>query len=235
MADCVRTEPIVAALTFTQCFTKLKIKSVIYYCICLKMRKIHDIRNQIILVFSNTLKYRGFDVAHPPTFYYSSNDVIQIVHLGFLTRDQARYFNSNTDSFTIYLGLFYIFITSNPPSSLPKEYECQVRGYVNRNFFQKHPMPMKGYSFFHPERWRRDIWWVEKNGSNLDKVIYNANKLLETKAMKWLNKYSDLQTIYNFLQFRNEKSNGPFGFGTKGSPARKNLIEAIEKRLHKPC
>ena len=197
------------------------------------MGKINDIKNQIIVVFSNTLKSMGFDIAHPPTFYCSSSDVIQIIHLGFLTKDQARYFNSNTASFAIDLGLFYPFIASNPLGSLPKEYECHVRGKVRRNFFQKHPMSMKGYSFFHPERWRRDIWWVEENGTNLNKVIYHANKLLETKAKKWLNKYSDLQTIYNFLQSRNEKSNGPFGFGIKGSPARKSHIEAIEKRLNK--
>ena len=113
------------------------------------MGKIGDFKNHIIEVFSDTLKSIGFDTDYPPTFYCSLSDVIQIVHLGFLTKDQARYFNSNTASFTINLGLFYPFIESNNLNRLPKEYECHVRGIISKNFFQKSPMSTKGYSFFH--------------------------------------------------------------------------------------
>ncbi|TWI71100.1 uncharacterized protein DUF4304 [Desulfobotulus alkaliphilus] len=168
----------------------------------------------------------GFEVDKAPTFYYRKDRVVGIFHIDFLNSQNAAYFNSNTASFSLNIGVFFnlqnIIIK-------PKEYESNIRGQILRDFRQKHPMKLKGFSWCHPERWRRDIWWVDKDGQNLEHILANACRLTKEKALKWFEKYSDPDHVIWLLKHGKENGKGgPFGFGSIGSPSRTDLIKKLE-------
>lgn len=195
------------------------------------MKKISEIQSQIKSSLSHCCSSLGFDVDKSPTFYNSQIDVLRILHIGFLDVKNAAYFNSNTASFILNLGIFFNSGESSKP--YPKEYEAHVRGTLLRDFYQKNPMELKGFSFFNPERRRRDIWWVEKDGSNLDDLLAHASHVIKRNAFKWLDQYSNIEYVIKYLESKREKSSwqgGPFGFGAIGSPCRQNLIRMLENR-----
>jgi hypothetical protein len=189
---------------------------------------ISEMQNQIVLSLSFCFSNIGFETDKKPVFYKRLKNAVTVGQINFLDTKSASCFNSNTASFTINLGIY--FICENHDNPLPKEHECDVRGILLRNFYQKNPMNLKGFSFFHPERRRQDIWWVEKDGSNLNGILSNASWIVCGMAEDWINKYTDIKYILHYLKKKNEKSpvkGGPFGFGAIGSPQRQSLIEKI--------
>ena len=192
------------------------------------MKTISENQKQIKSTLSACCLALGFDISKSPSFYNCRKDIVRIVHIDFLNKNNAAYFNSNTASFTLNLGIF--FDLSDHQNLYPKEYEAQIRGKAERDFHQKHPMNLKGFPLFHPERRRRDIWWVEKDGANLDFILVNASRIITQKAIGWLDKYSDINYIIDFLKNKKEIDSGPFGFGVIGSPCRQNLINRLENK-----
>ena len=168
----------------------------------------------------------GFDVDSAPTFYNRKGWIIRVFHIDFLNSKNAAYFNSNTASFTLNIGVFFNF---QDTISKPKEYESHIRGQILRDFRQKNPMNLKEFGWFHPERWRRDIWWVDKDGQNLKHILVSSCRLTENKALKWLDKYSDLDHAIWLLKSKKENlKGGPFSFGSIGSSCRLELIKKLE-------
>lgn len=190
-----------------------------------------DLKNQIKSSLADCCSTIGFDVSKNPTFYNQLKDIVRIIHIDFLNVKNATYFNSNTTSFTINLGIYFIFENQN--NIYPKEYEAQIRGTLIKDFYQKNPMGLKCFSLFHPERRRRDIWWVEKDGSNLEALLAHASRIIKNKAMIWLDSFSDIEYAIKYLKTKKEVESwkgGPFGFGVIGSPCRQNLINSIENK-----
>lgn len=195
------------------------------------MIKISDLQKRIKDSLSDCCRSIGFNIEASPTFYNAKNDIIRILHIDFLNRRHAEYFNSNTASFTINLGVFFNF--EGKISFYPKEYEAHIRGHIIKDFRQTNPMDLKGFSLFHPEKRRRDIWWVESDGSNLDYLLTNAGRLLKAKAVRWLDKYSDIDYVIYFLETKHGTEvwqEGPWGLGSIGSPGRQNLIEKLKTK-----
>jgi hypothetical protein len=197
------------------------------------MKTISEIQNQIRLSLSNCCSSIGFDVANNPTFYnhLNINKTVRIIHIDFLNAKSAAFFNSNTASFILNLGIY--FNTENQNNLYPKEYEAQIRGTLIKDFRQKNPKDLNGLPLFHPERRRRDIWWVEKDEMKLDGLLANASRIITNNAMKWLDKYSNIEYIISYLKKKNvidQWKGGPFGFGSIGSPFRQNLIKQLETK-----
>lgn len=145
---------------------------------------------------------------------------------------------------------------------LPKDYECHIRKTLFRDFeqkiakkpnnigkndaktiqfiskwlFEKFPSlkPEKNNRFLDNEQNRKDIWYIEKDGSNLDFVIANAKRVIFEEGMAWFDKFSNLSYTYKYLQ---EEETGnmyeTFGFTKKGTLVRNRLLKYFEKRLNK--
>jgi hypothetical protein len=80
---------------------------------------------------------------HNLAFYHHTTDLIKVIQLQHLSPNLARYFGTNTATFSIRLGIFYNFIpiehkvTKNKEVFLPKEYECHIRRTLLRDFEQE--------------------------------------------------------------------------------------------------
>ncbi|MGA1871050.1 MAG: DUF4304 domain-containing protein [bacterium] len=193
--------------------------------------KIFEIQNKIQNYIGQCLSNKGFDIDNTPTFYNLKDDIIRIIHISFLRRRDASYFNSNTASFNLNLGVNYNF--KNIKDFHPKEYESHIRGCLLKDFSQKNPMNLKGFPLFHPERKRRDIWWVENNASNLEHLLANVSRIIDKNAIKWLDNFSDIAFTIRFLKKKKEIDSwkgGPFGFGSIVSPYRLHLIKQLQKK-----
>ncbi|KQC12296.1 MAG: hypothetical protein APR63_02840 [Desulfuromonas sp. SDB] len=174
---------------------------------------------------------KNFKSTHPQTFHRFTPDVIEIFSIKFLDKHNAAYFNTNTASFSLNLGIYFNF--EEKSEFHPQEYHAHIRGCLTRNFYQKHPMDLNGFSLFHPERFRRDLWWVDGDGSNLKSVTVNAVKRINTKADPWFNRHSKVDYVLKYLKTKPEQEphkGGPFGFGSINSPARLNLIQQLENK-----
>lgn len=193
--------------------------------------KISELRKYIHNSLSKCLLDKNFKSLHPQTFQRFTPDVIEIFSIKFLDKHNAAYFNTNTASFSLNLGIYFNF--EERTDFYPQEYHAHIRGCLTRNFYQKHPMDLKGFSLLHPERCRKDLWWVNRDGSNLKSVTVNAVKRINTKVDSWFIRYSTIEYVLKFLKTNYEQEphkGGPFGFGSINSPARLNLIQQLENK-----
>ncbi|MGD8912339.1 MAG: hypothetical protein PVJ68_06300 [Candidatus Thiodiazotropha sp.] len=191
--------------------------------------KISDIQKEIKDSISHRLESKGFFVDKSPTFYNIKDNLIRIVHIDFLSRKNATYFQSNTASFTLNLGVNYNI--ENKANFYPNEHDSHIKGCIIRTFRQKSPMDLKGFPLLHPERRRRDIWWVYRDASNLNNLLSNAVRVLDRKAIQWLERYSDIDFVIRVLQSKKEIDpwkGGPFGMGKIGCPYRNDLIKELK-------
>jgi hypothetical protein len=191
------------------------------------MPTIATLREQIGKTLSTCLHKQGFTSEYQPTFYRYYADVVHVVHIAFLSRRHAAYFTSNTASFSLCVGVYFNVDHLEHPT--PQEYECQIRGILLRNFPQS--SPMHHVSWRHPDKRRRDMWWVDRDGGNLERVLHHAGEVIAASAGSWCEKYSDLAMLLRFLRKAHEKDawkGGPFGFGSKNSPARHSIIQQLE-------
>lgn len=194
----------------------------------MKKHSISAIKEKIIVSLAETCQPIGFKKVHDQIFANKKHDVIRLLRIDFLNTRHASTFNSCTASFSLELGIFYNF--TSYVGLCPEFDKIHIRGALLRDFYQKSPQNLKGFGLFHPERWRRDIWWVNKNGNNINQVTKSASRVVRRKAIKWLDKYSDLDNALYFLKNCPEKATtGPFFLGKIDSPYRSKLINEIEK------
>jgi len=143
---------------------------------------------------------------------------------------------------------------------LPKDYECHIRKTLFRDFEQKivkkpnvidkddmktikiiskwffekflNIKSEKNECLLDNDQNGKDIWYVEKDGSNLDFIIANAKKVILEEGIEWFNKFSDLSYTYKYLQEKPENAYETFGFGKKGSLIRNRLLECFVKKIN---
>lgn len=206
--------------------------------IMLTMISINELRGKIIHEISGCLRSLGFTNANRHTFYAQSQDTIQVIEISFLDRRHAAYFGSNTASFSLELGIFFSFITPSENNGqshtnqilLPKIFECHIRGNLLRDISQK--APSKDLST--PDKIRRDIWWIDRSGSNIDEVLDSATRVIRKRAKPWLQRFSDIHYTYRYLQCgagKNAWQGGPHNLGAKGCPFRQKLMRHLATRL----
>jgi hypothetical protein len=83
-------------------------------------------------------------------------------------------------------------------------------------------------------RARKDIWFVELDGSNLDVIVQGVQRVVLKDGLVWLQQFSDLPRIYQFLQRQPERDawiGGAFGFGAKDSSLRYQFLGHFAKTL----
>jgi len=196
------------------------------------MARIRDLRTAISDGIADTLSPRGFTRTATASFWREAEDVLQAVTITFLDRSHAARFNTNTASFGLELGIFYTFIPriEGEPATLPDppaHFECHIRRTLRRRLPQI--APATGYSLAH--RLRRDIWWINPTGANLQRVIRGAQRKVRRHAAPWLERFSDLAYAKRYLETRRATPAGaPFNLGRVGCPYRRELIGWLGRR-----
>lgn len=204
------------------------------------MISINDLRNKVVNEILVCLRGVGFTSENGHSFYAQSKDAIQVIEICFLDRRHAAYFGSNTASFSLELGVFFSFITPSENNGqshtnqilLPKIFECHIRGTLLRDISQK--KLRKELSCTGPDERRRDIWWVERSGANIDEVLGSATRVIRKRAKQWLERFADIHYAYKYLkrgEGKNSWQGGPFNLGRKGCPFRQKLMRHLATRL----
>jgi hypothetical protein len=113
-------------------------------------------------------------------------------------------------SLVVDLGVFYDFIPSRRKIKqdsagrlLPEEYQCELifRSQLTRMIDQNsYTMRLPNT----PERARRDIWWMEPDGSNVEEVAVDIAARFVDQARPWFDNLTDLD--YAFAQIESEKN-----------------------------
>jgi len=200
------------------------------------MVSVNELRNKIFSEISTCLMSIGFTNEKGYAFYAQSQDVIQVIQISFLDRRHANYFGTNTASFSLEMGIFFSFINTSGDMSqsyvkqmiLPKIYECHIRRNLSRDISQK--APKKDLS--KPDRKRRDIWWVERSGANINEE--SANRVILKRAKRWLSRFSDIKYAYRYLKrgaWKDPWQGGPHNIGVKGCPLRQKLMLHLATKL----
>lgn len=190
---------------------------------------VSKIRKEITNSVTDALSLLGFDISQEPTYYQVQGGVIRIVHIDFLSKSNAAYFNSNTASFTLNMGV--CLGSEGESDNYPKEYEAHIRGTLLNESAESPLLNSSDISSSHPDATRKDIWWIEQDGSNVSVILDRLSVVLNKNLMPWLDKHSDMGYIIDYLQSKKEiqpENGGPFGFGAVGSPLRQKLLKLLK-------
>ena len=196
------------------------------------------------------LKAEGFDRRTGRTAWRDRPGCVQTVSVQSFNSYLAEAIGSTTFSFSVNLGVYYPVIGDH--SSLgafvkdprrPAEYLCQARCHLAKGIGQPNlpstkrwldprvPLPALG-------SWkdRPDVWYVARDGSNLDEVVADARDRVVTIGFPWLERLSDLREARRaFLEDADtdhERGIVAEGYGgALGSPARMHAVGALSLAL----
>lgn len=128
--------------------------------------------------------------------------------LVFKIRAVGRSFASVTGwssaSVGVSLGVFFEFAA--PPGhvrrteegkALPAEYQCHMRGHLERTLNQPERLPHLTKA---AERKRKDLWWIDPKGNNVEEVAIDIASQLESVGPKWYVENSSLETAFHIVE-----------------------------------
>jgi len=160
-------------------------------------------------------------------------EIIQMATVVFLNRQQARRFGCTTASFCLEVGVFYTFAPNAALGALgwPDPAACHIRALLPRPYRQRPP----NRDLPRVDRRRRDIWWVDESKGDLDRILRKATETIAKRAKPLLQRYSDPEFTYWYLKRWPGTAlvvGAPFNVGTKDSPQRRVLIEALGRHIN---
>lgn len=113
-------------------------------------------------------------------------------------------------SIGVWLGIYYKFVSPDIPGRLhvktdkdgkllPEEWMCHVRNHLvladlNQTCYTKHLLSSAEVN-------RKDLWWIEPDGSNLEAVINDIKLAFLTQGISWFNNYSNLEYAFDCIDF----------------------------------
>jgi hypothetical protein len=199
------------------------------------------------------LKSEGFDRRTGRTTWRDRPGCVQTVNIQSFNSYLAEAIGSTTFSFSVNLGVFYAVIADHSTSgsfvkdwSRPAEPHCQARYHLAKGISQPNLPSTKRW--FDPRAarplygsWedRADVWYVTRDGSNLDEVVTDARDQIVSTGLPWLERLSDLSEARRaFLEdpsTRHARGIVAEGFGGAiGSPARWLAVGALSIALGDP-
>ena len=101
------------------------------------------------------------------------------------------------------------------------------------------------------QEYDRTVWYVQPDVTNISEVAENVQTNIETVALPWFEKFSDLENAFAAIHNRNADDFGIFGWGNRNSPhynfilgylclelGRKQMalecFEEVMKEIHNP-
>ncbi|WP_019412927.1 hypothetical protein [Paenisporosarcina sp. TG20] len=164
-----------------------------------------EINKVIRKILSSTLKENGFNkvnTRHNWAWIDHCIWVLEIVAVG-------KYFSDVTGwspmSIHVDLGIYYDFV---PPKHSeikigkkgelqPAPYQCQIEKQLHCNIDQSN---YTNHFENLAEKERKDIWWIEPDGSNIEEVIIDIKQSFLIDGLEWLKENTDLQTAFNEVE-----------------------------------
>ena len=114
------------------------------------------------------LRQAGFDAFTARTAWRHFEDRVWVVNFQSFNSYFALVDGCTTFSFAVNLGLYFVGLEDQGDGSAlikPKDYQCHFRGKLSKRIIQANYV-------------RKDIWYVEPDGSNLLEVLDDARQIL---------------------------------------------------------
>ena len=149
-----------------------------------------DINKMIRKIIVPSLKDNGFNKIKGRTAWGWHGDCIWVFNISAVGYFHSAITHWPSASLTVYLGIYYTYLSHivEPKKDengllFPKEYECNRRAQLTCSYDQlKYTENVKcNYS----EKKRRDIWWIQPDGSNISEVINDIKNRYLDYAVKW--------------------------------------------------
>jgi hypothetical protein len=193
------------------------------------------------------LKAIGFSRRTPRTAWRDRPGAIQVVNFQSFNSYLAEAIGTTTFSFGVNIGVFYPAVADQssmgafiPDQTRPAEWHCHARKHLGKGIAQPNePAPRRWFDPRSPQpplgTWvdRPDIWYVLRDGSNLDLVVRDARVRILEVGIPWLDRLSDLREARRHVE-SSELASGigdeDYG-GAIGSPNRLETVSALSMAL----
>lgn len=110
-------------------------------------------------------------------------------------------------SVNVWLGIYYNFIPKEgkpikfdkQDRPRPEEVQCHQRGHLTAIADQvQYQSVLKNNA----ERVRKDIWWIDPNGVNIEEAVLDICESFNQQGKKWYEAQSDLEQVFDDMQKR---------------------------------
>lgn len=175
------------------------------------------------------LKEQGFSKFTSRNAWRFNQDTIEIVNFQSFNSYLAELLGCTIYSFAVNLGIYFTFIPEQFPNNpikkkdgllLPDECECHFRKVLPKSLLQ-------------PELVRKNIWYINETGDDIDVAMVDVKHMLISDGLKWFEKYSQVDAVLETLLNEEEDLNDTHGFGRKNSPIRNYTAGYIAYYLQK--
>ena len=181
---------------------------------CMDSKEVTKAINSKIRPF---LKGKGFKNYSGRTYWRYGEDQIDILNFQSFNSYNADVIGCTTYSFALNLAVtlnyipFEHAVKEKNGLSRPEEYQGHFRKHITKGLQQS-------------ELERKDIWYVQENGTNLTEVIEDAGIQIAGDGLGWFEQFDSKQNVLKILTSDNEEDmNGTWGFGNLNSPNRNRL------------
>jgi hypothetical protein len=173
------------------------------------------------------LKEHGFQVFTARSAWRDRENKIDVINFQSFNSFLAEVLQCTTFSFAVNLGVYFKCIPNqykNSPLKVrsniicPEEYSCHIRRSLNKTLEQKEFM-------------RNSVWAIDKNGENLDVVISDAARVIESEAFSWFERFENINEVMRTLKYDDLDMDGTLGFGNNPSPIRNYLTGYISLEI----
>lgn len=160
-----------------------------------------EVNKVIREILSPVLKVNGFSKVNTRNNWAWIDHSIWVLNITAV----GKYFSDVTGwppmSIHVDLGMYYNFIPMNNDRIkidegarlFPKSHQCHLQGELHSTLDQTQYMS----SLSNPaEQKRKDLWWIEPDGSNIEEVIKNVKQSFLTDGIDWFRKNTDLEHAF---------------------------------------
>lgn len=141
------------------------------------------------------LRDHGFDKFHDCGAWRHKDKRIDVIYLRFFSKPDTMKWGVTPFSFALEAGIYFPFVPPVSPlriraedgEMLPQEVDCHIRlSPIERGLKQRRTrIP--------------NIWGVEPDGSNIEKILKDARNQLIERAMPWFGQFDNLRHVSELL------------------------------------
>ncbi|MEE6452635.1 DUF4304 domain-containing protein [Gottfriedia acidiceleris] len=164
-----------------------------------------EINKIIRKILTPSLKEHGFTKTNTRNNWGWHNHSIWVLNI----EGVGSYFSNVTGwtpmSIHVEMGIYYDFVPplnseiniGNNGELLPKYYQCHFQKSLNCNLNQSN---YTNHLDNPAERERKDIWWIETDGLNVEEVIVDIKQSFLKNGLEWLRELTNVNTAFTEIE-----------------------------------